>query len=221
MQLSNLNQLQCFSVATLGSDDLGRIKAIMRHHAIVAYISKHFFVPKTNYHSHGTLGLTGPQTVFRYLLCTLVCMALCKPLCVIAKYKTTWFEAKMAWQLLNVSNIKCCFLSNDGHSVPFVNRFGKCISSSSTILEMFFFTWFLVDKFSPRISAYHPGPYRFMTNKSFVTEVKIKVEFSELSQKAFAKIKQFRKPLLSMENSVLLKGLMLRAPKSLVFWGCF
>ena len=157
------------------------------------------------------------------------CSAICcvplfawRTLCVIAKYKTTlWFEAKMAWQLLNVSNIKCCFLSNDGHSVPFLNRFGKCISSSSTILEMFFFTWFLVDKFSPRISAYHLGPYRFMTNKSFVTEVKIKVEFSELSQKAFAKIKQFRKPLLSMEISVLLKGLTLRAPKSLVFWGCF
>ena len=42
-----------------------------------------------------------------------------------------------------------------------------------------------------------------MTNKNFVKEVKIEVEFSQLSQKAF---KQFWK-LLSMENSILLKGL--------------
>ena len=49
-------------------------------------------------------------------------------------------------------------------------------------------------------------------------EVRVKVEFSELSQKAFTKMKQFWK-LRSMENSVLLKdlkGLTLRAPKSLV-----
>ena len=45
-----------------------------------------------------------------------------------------------------------------------------------------------------------------MRNKNFVKEVKIKVEFSELSQKAFTKTKQFLK-LLSMENSILLKGL--------------
>ena len=45
-----------------------------------------------------------------------------------------------------------------------------------------------------------------MTNKNFVTEVKIKIEFSVLSQKAFTKMKQFLK-LLSMENSILLKGL--------------
>ena len=51
-------------------------------------------------------------------------------------------------------------------------------------------------------------------------EVRIKVKFSELSQKAFRKVKQFCK-LLSMENSALLKGLTLRAPKSLVFRGCF
>ena len=31
----------------------------------------------------------------------------------------------------------------------------------------------------------------FMTNKKFVKEVRIKVEFSELSQKAFTKMKQF------------------------------
>ena len=34
----------------------------------------------------------------------------------------------------------------------------------------------------------------------------LKVEFSELSQKAFKKMKQFWK-LLSMENSIVLKGL--------------
>ena len=57
--------------------------------------------------------------------------------------------------------------------------------------EMFFFTWSSVDKFSPHIPAYHLGPYQFMTNKNFVKEVRIKVEFSELSQKAFRKMKQF------------------------------
>ena len=45
-----------------------------------------------------------------------------------------------------------------------------------------------------------------MTNKNFVKEVRIQVEFSELSQKAFKKMKQFWK-LLSVENSILLKGL--------------
>ena len=35
------------------------------------------------------------------------------------------------------------------------------------------------------------GPYRFMTNKNFMKEGKIKVEFSELSQMAFTKMKQF------------------------------
>ena len=61
-------------------------------------------------------------------------------------------------------------------------------------------------KIHPYIPAYHTGPYRFLTNKNFVIEVRIKVEFSESSQKAFRKMKQFWK-LLSMENSVLLKGL--------------
>ena len=60
-------------------------------------------------------------------------------------------------------------------------------------------------KIHPHILAYHLGPYRFLTNKNFVTEVRIKVEFSESSQKAFRKMTQFWK-LLSMENSVLLKG---------------
>ena len=71
---------------------------------------------------------------------------------------------------------------------------------------MFFFTWCSVDKFSPHIPAHHLGPYRFMTNKIFVKEFKIKVEFSELSQEVFTKIKQFWK-FLSIENSILLKGL--------------
>ena len=56
---------------------------------------------------------------------------------------------------------------------------------------MFFFTCCLVGKFSPHNPAYHLGPYPFMTNKNFVKEVKIKVEFLELSQKVFAKMKQF------------------------------
>ena len=44
-------------------------------------------------------------------------------------------------------------------------------------------------------------------------EVRIKVEFSELSQEAFRKMKQFWK-LLSVENSVLLKGLRMPDTKS-------
>ena len=77
------------------------------------------------------------QAVLRYLLCVLVCMALC----VIAKYKTTLlFEAKMARQVFNVANIKYCFLSNYGHSVQFLNRYGKFIYLLSTVSEMFFFT---------------------------------------------------------------------------------
>ena len=59
-------------------------------------------------------------------------------------------------------------------------------------------------KFSPHIPAYHLGPYRFLTNKNFVIEVRIKVESSELSQKAFRKMKQFWK-LVSMENSIFIK----------------
>ena len=46
-----------------------------------------------------------------------------------------------------------------------------------------------MDKFSLYIIAYHLGPYRFMTNKNFVKEVRIKVEFLELSQKSFTKMK--------------------------------
>ena len=41
------------------------------------------------------------------------------------------------------------------------------------------------------IPAYHLGPYRFLTDKNFVIEVRIKVEFSELSETAFRKMKQF------------------------------
>ena len=48
-------------------------------------------------------------------------------------------------------------------------------------------------------------------------EVRIKVEFLELSQKTFTKMKHFKKHL-SMENSILLT---LRAPKSHVFQGRF
>ena len=107
--------------------------------------------------------------------------------------------------MFNVAKVKYCLLGNDGHSVRFLNRFRKFIYLSSTVSEMFFITWCSVDKFSPHIFAYHLGPYRFSTNENFVIEVRIKVEFSELSLKTFRKMKQFWK-LLSMENSVLLKG---------------
>ena len=45
-----------------------------------------------------------------------------------------------------------------------------------------------------------------MANKNFVKEVRTKVEFLDLSQKAFTKMKHFLKQLL-MENSILLKDL--------------
>ena len=59
-----------------------------------------------------------------------------------------------------------------------------------------------------------------MTNENFVTKVKIKVEFSELSQKAFTKMKQFWK-FLSMGTQFYwkaLKGLILRAGVSRMFF---
>ena len=60
----------------------------------------------------------------RYLLCALVCMALC----VTAKHKTTsLFEAKIARQLCNVANTKHRFSSDGGHSVGFLTRFAKYI----------------------------------------------------------------------------------------------
>ena len=49
----------------------------------------------------------------RYLLCALVCMALC----IIAKYKQRC-DSKQKWHG-NVVNVKYC------HSVRFLNRFGK------------------------------------------------------------------------------------------------
>ena len=63
------------------------------------------------------------------------------PLCALVKYKNYLvIRSKMVRQLFNVANIKYCFLGNDGHSVRFLNRLGKFIQSSNTILEMFFFT---------------------------------------------------------------------------------
>ena len=53
-----------------------------------------------------------------------------------------------------------------------------------------------------------------MTNKNFVKEVNMKVEFLELSQKAFTKMKQFWKLLSVSENSILLKGLTRSDTKS-------
>ena len=51
-------------------------------------------------------------------------------------------------------------------------------------------------------------------------EVRLKVELLESSQKAFTEMKHFLK-CLSIKNSILLKGLTLRAPESLVFRGHF
>ena len=45
-----------------------------------------------------------------------------------------------------------------------------------------------------------------MANTNFVKEVRIKVEFLDLSQKAFTKVKHFLKHL-SMENLILQKDL--------------
>ena len=73
------------------------------------------------------------------------------------------------------------------------------------IRNVFFYLMFS-RKIHLHIPAYHLGPYRFLTNKNSVIEVRIRVEFSESSQKAFRKMKQFWK-LLSIENSVLLKVL--------------
>ena len=54
-------------------------------------------------------------------------------------------------------------------------------------------------------------------------EVRIKVEFSELFQKALRKMKQFWKPSINGELNFIKrpkKASALRAPKSLVFLGC-
>ena len=42
--------------------------------------------------------------------------------------------------IFNVAEIKYHFLSNGGHSVRFLNRFGKFIQSSNRISEMFLFS---------------------------------------------------------------------------------
>ena len=73
-------------------------------------------------------------------------------------YNKFMIRSKMARQLFNVAEIKYRCLGNGAHWVRFLNRFGKFIQSLNRISEMFFFTWFLVDKFSPHISAYHLGP---------------------------------------------------------------
>ena len=59
-------------------------------------------------------------------------------LCVIVNHKTTsGFEAKIARKLFNLANIKYGLRNNGGHSVRFLNRFGKCIQSSNRISEVF------------------------------------------------------------------------------------
>ena len=144
----------------------------------------------------GTKTIASTQTAYRYLLCVLVCMALC----VIVKHETTsWFKAKMARQLFNVANIKYHCLSNGGHSIRFLNRFGKVSQSPNRISEKFALTWRLVDKLSPYISAYYSGICWFMANKNFLKDATLEVEFSELSQKAFTKMIHFWKRL-PMEN---------------------
>ena len=77
-----------------------------------------------------------PLFVLRYLFCALVCTMLCT----IAKQNNSLFEAKIARQLFNVANIKYRFLSGSGHSVRFLNGFGKLIQSSNRISEKLFLT---------------------------------------------------------------------------------
>ena len=62
-----------------------------------------------------------------------------------------------------------------------------------------------------------------MANKNFVKEVRIKIEFSELSRKAFTTMNTFLKTSINGESNLSkgLKGLTLRAPKFLVFRGRF
>ena len=67
--------------------------------------------------------------VERYLLCAFVCMALC----VMPNTK----QLRDARQLCIVANIKQRFVSNGGHSVRFLNRFGIFIGSSNRMSEMF------------------------------------------------------------------------------------
>ena len=141
-----------------------------------------------------------PQATYRYLLCTLVCMAMC----VIVKHKTTsWIEAKLERQLFNVADIKYWTLSKWWCSSSSISKqIWKIYSIVEYNIQKFFLTWCLVDKFGARIYAYDLGPCRFSANKNSVKEVRLKVKFSELSEKAFTKMIRFWK-FLSMENSVL------------------
>ena len=48
----------------------------------------------------------------------------CSAICCVPLF--AWrFEAKMAKQMFNVANVRYRFLSNYGHSVRFLNRFGN------------------------------------------------------------------------------------------------
>ena len=66
------------------------------------------------------------QAVFCYLLCTLFAWR-CASLPNTKQPCDSKLTKMMAWQLFNVAKIKYCFLSNDGDSVWFLNRFGKII----------------------------------------------------------------------------------------------
>ena len=65
----------------------------------------------------------------------------------------------MERKLLNVANIKHYCLSNGGHSVQFVIRFGKFIQSPNRVSRK-------LHKFRPHISAYKLSQCRFMVNKN-------------------------------------------------------
>ena len=145
----------------------------------------------------------------------------CMALYVIVKHKTTsWFEAKMARQLFNVAKTYRC-LSNGGHSVRFLNRFGKFSQLSNRISEKFSLIWCFVNRFSSHISAYHLGPCRFMANKNFLW----KRSNENLNSRSY-----FKRPLRqwyifeNISNLVLSKGLegqTLSDLKLLVFRGRF
>ena len=93
--------------------------------------------------------------------------------------------------LFDVANIKYSFMSNDGHSVRFLNRFGKFAYHRIRYQKCFSLFDILWINSALTLLVYYLGPYRFMRNKNFVKEARTKVEFSELSRKVFTKMKQF------------------------------
>ena len=56
-----------------------------------------------------------------------------------------------------------------------------------------------MDTFSPRISGYRLGTYRFMANKNFVKEVRLKFEFFEVISKDLYQNETFLKTSVNAE----------------------